>query len=94
MAQASTSGGEKAASLVPRPLRAKHWRLPVDRDLSDIAPTSSFASRKEPDLRAINAPLRCIQMKARLTKNLIAQPDCARRFLIDFLTQTSQGISA
>ncbi|CAI8914080.1 hypothetical protein EMIT0P100_20761 [Pseudomonas sp. IT-P100] len=63
MAQASTSGSEKAASLVCSGPRAKHWRLPVERDLSVIAPPSSFASRKEPDLRAINAQLRCIQMK-------------------------------
>jgi len=31
MAQASTSGGEKAASLVPKALRAKRWRLSVNR---------------------------------------------------------------
>jgi len=60
MARASTSGGEKAASLVPKASRAKRWRLSVELHLSVFAPPSSFASRNEPNLKAINAQPRCI----------------------------------
>jgi hypothetical protein len=73
MAQASTSGGEKAASLVPQALRAKRWRLPVAQRLSVSMPARSFACRKEPCPEAIDARPRCIPVNTKGSENPIVQ---------------------
>jgi hypothetical protein len=95
MVRASTSGGEKAASLVPKALRAKRWRLSVELHLSVFAPPSSFASRNEPNPKAINAQPRCILVNCHGSKETHRSAQLRPPvFTSTVLLKRSKGISA